>query len=275
MTILCEVFRLNEIDKFEFFNIPAFDLAGKGDVFTFFSTRNGGVSEGYYSSLNLGIKKHDDKENVEKNYEILCNKFNFDINSLVFSDQIHKDNILRVDRSYSGFPHYGQKVFNTDALITNSKDVPLVTLYADCVPLYFLDPVNKAIGLAHAGWRGTILHIGPKVVKRMTEEFGTDPDKLLVAIGPSIGSCCYEVGQEVYELFLSKLGKYSGWYNKDNNKIRIDLKECNKLQMAESGIKEHNIYVSTYCTSCNEHYFYSHRRDRGNTGLHCAIIMLR
>lgn len=271
----CEVFHLNRIGDFEFFNIPTFDLADKGNIFTFFSTRNKGVSEGYYSSLNLGIKKRDDRDNVEKNYEILCNRFNFDINSLVFSDQIHKDNIVKVDRSYAGFPYYGQKVFDTDALITNALEVPLVTFYADCVPLYFLDPVNKAIGLAHAGWRGTILQIGLKVVKRMTEEFGTDPGELLAAIGPSIGSCCYEVGQEVYELFLSKLGKYNGWYNKDNNKIRIDLKACNKLQLADTGIKTHNIYLSKFCTSCNEHYFYSHRRDNGKTGLHCAIIMLR
>ncbi len=269
-----ETFQLNNIGEFEYFNIPKFDSAGKRDVFTFFSTRNGGVSEGCYSSLNLGTKKLDDKRNVRENYEILCRKLNFDIESFAFSDQIHRDNILRVAHSDAAFPLFKQKIFNADALITDDRDLPLITFYADCVPLYFFDPVNEVIGLAHAGWRGTVMQIGPKVVKKMTEQFGTDPGKLLAAIGPSIGECCYEVGQDVYEIFLDKFKKYTGWYRTNENKYMLNLRECNSLQLTEGGIKTDNIYVSNLCTSCNERYFYSYRRD-GKTGLHCAIIMLR
>ncbi|MDI6602386.1 MAG: peptidoglycan editing factor PgeF [Thermoanaerobacteraceae bacterium] len=270
-----EVFQLNNIGDFEYFNIPAFDLAGNGNVITFFSTRNGGISEGIYSSLNLGIKKQDDIEKVEKNYEILCHKFNFNIDSLAFSDQIHKDNVLKVDCSHAGFPLHEQKIYDTDALITNERELPLVTYYADCVPLYFFDPVNEAIGLAHAGWRGTMMRIGPKVVNRMVEEFGTNPNELLVAIGPSIGLCCYEVGQEVYDLFLNEFKKYKNWFTvKNNGRYSLDLKTCNRFQLEDAGVNLHNIYISNFCTSCNEHHFYSYRRDKGKTGLHCAIIML-
>lgn len=269
-----EVFALNNICDFEYFNIPAFE--SKGNIFTFFSTRNGGVSGGYYSSLNLSFRKQDDIENVVKNYGILCNRFNLNINSMVFSDQIHKDNIVRVNSSHSGFPLYGKKIYDCDALITDERELPLVTYYADCVPIYFFDPVNEAVGLAHAGWRGTLMKIGAKVVDRMEEVFGTNPSNLLVAIGPSIGSCCYEVGRDIYDLFASEFVGYNNFiYEEKDSKYKLDLKLCNRQQLIEKGVKSTNIYISSYCTSCEGQYFFSYRRDKGKTGLHCAIIMLR
>ena len=269
-----DAFKLNSIGNFEYFSIPAFDSAGKGNIFTFFSSRNGGVSRGPYSSFNLGTKKQDDINNVEKNYEILCSRMNLEIDSFVFSDQIHRDNVKRVGSQDAGFPLHGQKVFNTDALITDVRDLPLITFHADCVPLYFFDPENVVIGLAHAGWRGTVMRIGQKMIREMVKEFGTRPGKLLVAIGPSIGRCCYEVGQDVFEPFLNEFGQYNSWYKKKKNKYMLDLQECNRLQLLEMGVDSNNIYISNLCTSCDKKHFYSYRRD-GKTGIHGAVIMIR
>jgi len=244
-----------------------------------FSTRIGGVSTGVYSSMNLGYTNGDLSESVSQNYHIIADTLNIKLGQIVRSKQVHTTNIMRIEKKdfdYSDILH-DIKWDMIDGLITNVPGAMLTTFYADCVPLYFVDPIKKAIGLAHSGWRGTVSKMAVKMVEKMTQEYGCNPSDIYTAIGPSICSKCYEVSSDVKEEFERTFGDKSELiFTKSINedKYMLDLWLANKLLMLEAGINESNIEISKLCTCCNSDFLYSHRASKGKRGNLAAFLML-
>jgi hypothetical protein len=153
--------------------------------------------------------------------------------------------------------------------------VPLAILVADCVALSFFDPGKAAIGVAHAGWKGTLGGIAGATVAAMSNAFGTEPRELLVGVSPSIGSCHYEVGDDVAQSFRGVFGNTAGEFlSSDAGRFRLDLWEANRRQLIDAGVPEDRIEVAGRCTACAPDSFYSHRRDQGTTGRFAAVMML-
>ncbi|WP_053956907.1 peptidoglycan editing factor PgeF [Inediibacterium massiliense] len=262
-------------DEVVFFTIPSFEQTNL--VKHGFSSKIGGVSQGKYASLNLGFKTEDSNEKVENNYKKIAKALDISIENLVFSDQVHKDHIKIVTKKDCGKGIIKESdIKEIDALITNETNVALATVYADCVPIFLLDPVKKVIALAHAGWRGTVLKIGKKTVEKMINVYETNPKDCLAAIGPSIGKCCYEVDENVIKEFnkdFTNLNKFV--FSKGNGKYMLDLWKANQITLKEIGLLERNISISNMCTMCHSEKFFSYRRDQGITGRMAAIIELK
>ncbi|MBQ8000596.1 MAG: peptidoglycan editing factor PgeF [Ruminococcus sp.] len=243
-----------------------------------FSTRLGGVSQGEFTSMNLSFGRGDSDENVIENYHRICEAAGFEYDSLTASAQVHETVVRRVSKENRGVGIYKPKdMLSVDALITSDPEVTLVTYYADCTPVFFVDTVNKAIGLAHAGWRGTVGEISAKVVESMRDEFGTNPADLVCAIGPVIGKCCYEVSRDCAEHFISLFGADSPVISKGAkpDKYMIDLALANKLILLRSGVSEDNIVISDLCTQCNCDLLWSHRATGGKRGTMSAFMSLK
>jgi hypothetical protein len=270
-------FELKERQGVWYCVIPSFERTGL--VSHGFSTRKGGVSGQQYSTLNLGFKKGDSCDAVMQNFLRFCRALDINPHNTVFSDQVHSDKVAVVgagDRGKGAFKE--SDILQVDGLMTQEPQVALVTFYADCVPLFFLDPVRRAIALSHAGWRGTIARIGAKTLEGMRRMFGTRPEECLIGIGPSIGPCCFEVDFPVAEQFAKVFDKYKDIIIKPGQKpgrYYVNLWMANALQLEEMGIPHHNITVADMCTSCNHDLFFSHRRDKGNTGRMAALLMLK
>lgn len=242
-----------------------------------FSTRLGGVSSGEFNSMNMSFNRGDKDENVTENYKRLCNAVGVEFESLVASAQDHHTYVRRVTSKEKGIGIYKPRdMESVDALITNEKGVTLVTYFADCTPLLFVDTKNYAIGAAHAGWRGTVEMIGRKVVERMGEEFGTNPSDIIATIGPTINLCCYEVDEPVAQKFreLEGLDSTKFVFPKENDKYMIDLVETNKQVLMKARIPENNITLSDVCTRCNCDLVWSHRATKGKRGGMCALLEL-
>lgn len=239
-----------------------------------FSTRHGGVSEGYLSSLNLGIHRGDVRANVEKNYEILGEAVGFDPATLVFTHQTHTDIVARVGKKDCGDGLVREVTVERDGLITNEKDVTLIVFSADCTPILLHDPVCHAIGAVHSGWRGTAAGIVKKAVEKMTRDFGTDPQDIEAAIGPCIGRCCFETHNDVPDAMLDALGDAAMCAITDdgNGKFHVDLKELNRIRLQKVGVTK--IDVSGDCTACQPDRFWSHRKVGNARGSLAAIIRL-
>lgn len=247
-----------------------------------FSTRLGGISSGYMASMNLGYggPSLDDPANVLENFQRITESMGIDPNTIVRSWQVHKTNIRIVTKEDCGKGLYRERDYNgIDGLITNTPGVTLVTNYADCVPLFFVDPITKAIGLSHSGWRGTVNKIGKITVEYMTKSFGSNPEDIISVIGPSICEDCFEVGEDVAVEF-NKAFNLKGDVNhiiKPNNKGRYqcDLWAANKAVLKEAGIKEDNIHTSGVCTSCHDELLFSHRKTQGRRGSLAAFLTIR
>lgn len=242
-----------------------------------FSTRLGGVSENEFSSLNLSFGRGDPDENVRENYRRLCAAAGFAPDSLVSSSQVHGTAIRRVGLENRGEGFTKPKPSGVDGMVTDEPGVTLVTHYADCVPLFFVDLVKRAIGLSHAGWRGTAAEIGAETVRAMAREFGTDPKDLFCGIGPSIGPCCFEVDAPVYGVFAAKRElSPAEWTREDGGgKYHVDLWEANRRILIEAGVPAEHISVSGLCTKCRPELFYSHRASGGKRGGLAAFLALR
>ena len=238
----------------------------------------GGVSKGKYASFNMSLSNGDRSKSVRKNHDILLGALGLDPEKAVLSHQTHTDNIRIVKEQDIGKGIVIHRDYNdVDGLITNLKDVTLVTQFADCVPLLFYDPVNEVIAASHAGWRGTVQEIGRKTVEKMTAEFGSDPKNIKAAIGPSIGKCCYEVDDPVFESFipLTYIPTQKIFTKKENGRYMLDLWTANRLILENAGIKKLNICVTVRCTCCNSQFFHSHRASGGSRGNLAAIIALK
>lgn len=264
------MFRLNTNGNLQYYTIDEFEKTGL--VKHCFTTRKGGVSENEYKSLNLRMNCDDKPENILSNYQIICDELNVNYKNLVFSKQVHDDKIYIVDEKDCGNGiTKPQKFESCDALITAMCGVPLAVFGADCVPLYFLDVENRVIGLAHSGWKGTVLRIGEKVIKAMQENFSSKPENILAAIGPSIGVCHFEVGDEVSDIFRENFGDS---VLEKHKKFHVNMQKAIEIQFKECGIPDENIVNSGICTYCNSDLLFSHRKTNGKRGVMAAIMEL-
>ncbi|ONI38504.1 hypothetical protein AN639_13010 [Candidatus Epulonipiscium fishelsonii] len=243
-------------------------------VISCFTTREGGTSEGHFSSLNLGFKTNDDINKVRENYKILSQRLGIPYESMTCSAQVHETNIKQVTYEDRGngviFPN---KWASVDGIYTTEKDIALVTHYADCVPLFFYAPKHHIIGLAHAGWRGTVNKIGEKMATLWNKEHNIPYEDIQVGIGPSIGPCCFEVHEDVSQPFVDTFGNADFIVFNENGKANIDLWECNKQTLQNLGIKD--IQTTNICTCCNSDKYFSHRKTQGKRGLMGAIMYLK
>lgn len=243
-----------------------------------FSTRIGGVSKGIYASMNLSYTRGDKKEAVDENYLRIAACMESGVEDMVCSEQTHTDNIRLVTAQDRGKGVIRPKDYqDVDGLITQEKGVVLCTFFADCVPLFFVDPVKKAIGLSHSGWRGTAKKIGKKTVEEMGKAFGTNPQDVYAAIGPSICQDCYEVSKDVIEAFQEAFPQTLWerlYYQTKPHKYQLDLWEANRQAMLEAGIPASQIEVTDLCTCCNPALLFSHRASHGQRGNLGAFLKL-
>ena len=237
-----------------------------------FTTRFGGVSEGYLSSLNLGIHRGDKPENVRRNYEILGEALGFSIENLVFTRQTHTSIVRVVGAENRGEGLFREVEPECDALVTNTPGLTLAAFTADCTPILLHDPVTGAVGAVHAGWRGTVADIAGNAVRAMAEHFGSRPADLCAAIGPNIGVCCFETHADVPDAVRAVLGGEAEEYIVPaGEKFRVDLKGVNAALLRRAGVRE--IEISTACTACDPDRFWSHRRVGNDRGSLAAIIV--
>lgn len=240
------------------------------------STRLGGQSTLPFASLNLGLHIGDDAEAAWKNRQAFCHAVGLPAEKVITAEQVHGDMVQQVflQDAGRGAQHYHESIKGTDALITNVPELPLMLFFADCVPVIIFDPVGKAIGISHAGWKGTVAKIGQKTVLAMQEQYNTNPADCLVGIGPSIGPCCYEVDEFVIEKLQASFCNWEELVTPSGDHWQLNLWEANRQQLREIGIADDNISVSGICTACNTQIFYSHRAEAGRTGRIGAIIAL-
>lgn len=262
-----------------------------------FSTRLGGISEGIFSSMNLSFTRGDEEIAVLENYCRIAKVMESDVSQFVCSDQTHTTNVRVVTRQDAGKGVIRDRDYSdVDGLITNERGLVLATFYADCVPLYFVDPVKKVIGLSHSGWRGTVAGMGRVTVEKMSEVYGCNPKDIHAAIGPSICQSCYEVSREVADAYLDGLkqqkkndnvlseqemkAQFDVVFMQKNErqvnekKYQMNLWKANELVMRAAGIRPENIEVTDICTAHNKEYLFSHRASNGKRGNLGAFLML-
>lgn len=239
-----------------------------------FSTRLGGVSTGELSALNLGMHRGDDPARVRENYDILGAAVGFSKEQTVFTKQHHTDLIRVVTEENCGEGLFQDVPEVCDGLITDRPGVALVTFAADCTPILFFDPVRRAIGAVHAGWRGTAQGIAAKAVDAMVREFGCIRENIQAAIGPSIGRCCFETDWDVPQAMLDALGpKAITGFSQNGEKYYVDNKFLNTLWLQQAGIG--GLDLSPDCTKCQPDRYWSHRNLGGQRGSMAGIIMLK
>jgi hypothetical protein len=228
-----------------------------------FTTRAGGVSQGYYASLNLGLGTGEDPDIINHNRQLVFEQFGVSKEKVCILEQVHGNRVIKAEASWHRF--------QADAMITNQKNLLLVIGVADCVPILFYDPIQQAIGAAHAGWRGTSLGIINHVVEAMQKNYGSRPADLQVVLGPSISRRNYQVGPEVIEAFR-QAGFPESIHDPDDGHFRLDVAAANVYTLKQLGVRQ--IEVLDYCTFADRNRFYSHRRDGKKRGSHWGVIKL-
>jgi hypothetical protein len=277
-------FVLQEQGTAPYLTLPGFGGdRGNQRVRLVFTTRHGGVSTGPYAELNLGMNTCDDPALVIENRKLLCSTLSLDVNQLSIVKQVHSDRVVVVDedRGSTG------PAIEADAQVTAMPGVPLFGLFADCLAIYLYDPVNGVIGLAHAGWRGTVAGIAGKTVAMMTERFGVRPEHCLAALAPAAGPCCYEVGDDVAEVagrvfppewnVLRPRTRDEGMGGRtpgNQGKWTFDLWSGNAGWLVKAGLRRENIIISGFCTICRQDMFFSYRGSGGTTGRMAAVIIM-
>lgn len=267
-------FNLIRNDRYVYLQSPL--LASVGTVQHAFSTRIGGCSSGNYTSLNMAFHNGDQVENVLENRRRYFKQFEFDYRCLVSGIQVHGAEIAEFGRENSGegaTPGTAKK--NCDALVTSEPGICLTAYAADCMLIYYSALDQAVVALAHAGWRGTLDRIGSKVVRYLVDQYNVDPEQLLVALSPAICSKCYQVDQTVAGQFIS-----AGWDDPTCIKkakrdfCYLDLSMINASDILKTGVKKENLALNYWCTACNDHLFYSYRRDKGKTGRMIGFISI-
>lgn len=254
-------------------------LEETGMVVNGFSTRMGGASTGIFATMNFSYSREDDPAHVLENYTRMADALGVERDKMVVSYQTHTTNVRLVTKEDAGKGVIRDRDYrDVDGLICNIPGITLVTFYADCVPLYFFDRKNRAVGLSHSGWRGTVNRMGEKTLQAMKEAFGTAPEDVIACVGPSICRNCYEVGEEVAEAF----GRSFGEENREQlcqangrpGKYQLDLWKANEIVLKEAGVPKEQIIVTNLCTLCNHQYLFSHRKcgeQRGNLAAFLGI----
>lgn len=253
-------------------------LEATGLVTHCFSTRLGGVSEGKFSTMNFTFTRGDNPEHVMENYRRMAAALGVEHQRMVLSHQTHTTHVREVGEEDGGKGIVKERDYqDVDGLITNVPGIVLVTFYADCVPLYLVDPVHKAIGLSHSGWRGTVNRMGRTTIEAMNRAYGTKAEDLIVCIGPSICQDCYEVGEEVAQEFMRAFEK-AQWeellQEKEGGKYQLNLWRANQMIFREAGVPIEQIHVTDICTHCNPDHMFSHRtmgNERGNLAAFLAL----
>lgn len=240
------------------------------------STRLGGCSNPPFASLNLGLHVNDDPDKVWLNRQLFCKAVDLTADTVVTAEQVHGDAVKLVTAADAGrgSQHYDTAIKSTDALVTNTPGLPLMLFFADCVPVLIADPVSQAIGISHAGWKGTVAKIAKKTVLAMQQHFNTKPEDCLVGIGPAIGPCCYEVDEAVISKLKTGFSQWGDLVVPQQGRWLLNLWEANREQLTEIGVKDKNITISQVCTAENSQIFFSHRTENGQTGRFGAIISL-
>ncbi len=244
-----------------------------------FSTRLGGVSTGIFTSMNLSFVRGDDEQLVQENYTRISRAIGVKKEKMVCSKQTHTTNVLVVKEEHIGNGITREnELDNIDGMVTNIPGVCLVTFYADCVPLYFVDGVKNVIGLSHSGWKGTVGKMGAVTIQTMVEEYGCNPKDIRAAIGPSICQDCYEVSEDVIQEFQDAFNE-EHWehlfYQKENGKYQLNLWKANEIILLESGIMPVHLAITNVCTCCNPEVLFSHRASKGQRGNLGAFLALK
>ena len=239
-----------------------------------FTTRLGGVSEGYLASMNIGVHRGDTAENVARNYEILAELLGIGMEDFVVTKQTHSDIVRPVDGNDRGYALVEGASPECDGLVTNTPGVALVIYTADCTPILLWDPVTGAVGAAHAGWRGTAADIAGKTVRTMVQQYGCDPKNIHAAIGPNIAQCCFETDKDVPDAIAATLGADAlDCIRQSGSKYYVNLKEVNARLLRRAGVTQ--IDISTDCTACQTDRFWSHRKHGSLRGSQGAIIVCK
>ena len=266
------------------FMLKAWNEEGTG-LTAGFSGRGGGVGTAPYDSLNLALHVGDDPGDVIANRKLTAGTLGFSLEDWTCGEQVHGSEVAVIgsDERGKGSLDRESAIQDTDGLLTNIPGILLTSYYADCVPLYFWDPVHHVVGLAHAGWKGTVARIAGRMIERMSDEFGSNAGDVRTAIGPSIGQCCYEVDDKVMskvnDLALLAPGNNMDpnllYVDKGNGKYMLNLKEINRHIMIKAGILTDHIECTSWCTSCRNDLFFSYRKDGGMTGRMASWIGMR
>ena len=269
---------LNQEGEVPYFYYPL--LENTGMVRHGFSTRLGGVSSGEFESMNFNTTRGDSLDHVEENFRRFCGAIGCDWDLAVMSHQTHTVNVEKVtaDMVTKGRSFWEKKPFtHVDGLVTDVPGAVLITSYADCVPLYFLDSVKKVIGLSHSGWRGTVERMGAVTVAKMQKEYGCDPADILACIGPSICQDCYEIGPEVAEEFYKAFTEEEAeqiLVKNQTGRYQLDLWKANALILEGAGIRREHMAITNVCTCCNPDLLFSHRYTKGKRGNLSAFLSL-
>ena len=261
--------RLHEVEGVPFLTFPKLEEAG---VTHGFSTRLGGVSEGIFASMNLSYNRGDEKASVDENYRRMGKAIGFTPDQLVFSNQVHDTKIKIVTKE-----DCGKVMTGMDGLMTDEKGICLVTSYADCVPLFFYDPVKGVVAVSHSGWKGTVNRMGKKTVEKMESVYGSKAEDIIAAIGPSICQKCYEISEDVAIQFADAFPEE--WYDtfmvdKGNGKYQLDLCKVNEYILLDAGILKEHLDITDLCTCCNPELLFSHRASKGKRGNLAGFIRL-
>ncbi len=244
-----------------------------------FSTRLGGVSKDHLGTMNLSFQRGDEPEAVYENHRRFAKAVGYDERKLVFSNQVHTTKIHKVTEADCGKGIVQESdIIGIDGLVTDVPGIPLITFYADCVPLFFYDPVKRVVALAHSGWRGTVARMGKVMVDYMVQEYGSQPEDVVCAIGPSICQSCYEISEDVAEEFRKEFTAEqveAMLWATGPGKYHLDLWKANQVILSEAGIREEHLEVTDICTCCNPDFLFSHRASHGMRGNLGAVIMLK
>ena len=265
---MCEKMIKNEKDGVVYLTFPLFEKAG---IKHGFSTKLGGVSVGDCATMNLSFTRGDDEKAVLENHRRFAKAVGYPVKNVVLSNQVHETKILRVDEKDCGKGVVRESdIIGIDGLITNDKKVVLMTFFADCVPLFFYDPVKKAIGASHSGWRGTVGQIGRKTIEMMVQQYGSDPKDMACVIGPSICQQCYEVSEEVVSalscVYAEDQMRQIAEPGREPGKYQLDLWAACYETLKEAGVPPKSIQVSGVCTCCHKDLLFSHRATAGKRG---------
>ncbi len=269
---------INEKEGVTYITFPKLS-SFEDDMIHGFSTRLGGVSKEYLGSMNLSFTRGDERANVLENHKRFAKALGYDENKLVFSNQVHLTNFYKVTDKDAGKGITKESdILEIDGLVTNEPGIPLITFYADCVPLFFYDPVKKVIAMAHSGWKGTVERIGAKMVSYMEEEYGCQAQDIICAIAPSICQNCYEVSEDVALRFIKVFGDGYGkelLYKKENGKYQLNLHKACEITLLEAGILAEHMDITDICTCCNPKFLFSHRASNGMRGNLAGVMMLK
>ncbi len=272
-----EVLRERTAADVPFLTFPMLDDTGL--VIDGFSTRLGGVSEGKFAAMNFTFTRGDNPAHVMENYRRMAEALGVEMERMVLSYQTHTTNVRVVTEEDAGKGIVKERDYtDVDGMITNVPGITLVTFYADCVPLYLLDPAHKAIGLSHSGWRGTVNRMGKATMEAMAREYGSRPEDMIACIGPSICQDCYEVGEEVAQNFREAFeAKYCPELleEKAGGKYQLNLWRANEIIFLEAGIRPERIQVTDICTHCNPELLFSHRTCGDERGNLAAFLCLK